>query len=883
MSIRATARLQLTPSFTLDDAAAQVDYLAGLGISHLYLSPIFKARPGSSHGYDVVDPAQVNPELGGEPALRRLAGLARQHGLGLILDIVPNHMAALCPDNAWWEDVLKRGRDSAHANTFDIDWGRPGLEGKVLLPILGRPYGEALAGGDLRLSYQAGRRTFSLRHFERSLPLSETSEKLLLAALEKEEGGLPDRLLSRYSPGDEKGLMRLHLLLERQHYRLAWWRCAADEINWRRFFEISDLVGVRVERPSVFEAMHSLVFRLYAAGLIDGLRVDHVDGLVDPAGYCQALRRRLDRLAASRPNGRDERAYLIVEKILGPAEKLRLDWEVDGSTGYDFMDEVGALLHDPLGEQPLDELWGKISPSGEDPEEMLNEARRLMISENLRSEFDALVDSLKQLADLDLATRDLSRAMLGRALAALLERFRLYRTYFRRGSGTQADRQILQSALERARSSLSRADYPALEQLIRWSNADPARLKREAARRRNRALTRFQQLTAPLAAKSLEDTVFYRYGRLLSRNEVGSEPGLFALGPDEFHERMRWRAGHFPRSMLCTATHDHKRGEDARARLAVLSEMPAQWEEAAWAWLRWPGVPAGPDAIDRYMLFQSLVGAWPPGLDPGNGPALREFIDRLAEWQRKALREAKRHTNWVAPSLEYETACREYLEHLANEAPRPGSLLREAAALVESIGPAGVINSLAQLVVRLAAPGIPDTYQGTQGWDFSLVDPDNRRPVDYGSLRRLLKDGRSWAERLAAWQDGGLKQAVLHRLLDFRREQAALFGEGEYLPLALCGEQQERALAFQRRHGKKSLLVLVSRLSLPLLGQGPGRLPLIPAACWADTALRLPESAGGALTELLTGRVYENPQNRMLPLSEILSELPVALLWQEGP
>jgi (1->4)-alpha-D-glucan 1-alpha-D-glucosylmutase len=913
---RATVRLQFHAGFTLDDAVPLVPYFTALGISHVYASPVLKARPGSTHGYDIVDHGQINPELGGEPALRRLVDALHAAGLGLILDIVPNHMGVGGSDNAWWLDVLEWGRQSRFAGFFDIDWEPPdrSLQNKLLAPFLGAPYGEVLASGDLALDFNAATGRFHARYFEHWFPIAPQHYTHVLRAagdpaLEDlaqhfgriglhlrdreaarqaaEEGrrqlralaGTPAiaACLAAFDAREEAGRDRLHRLLERQHYRLAWWRAAADEINWRRFFDITSLAGLRAELPAVFDATHALVFRLYAEGAIDGVRIDHVDGLADPRGYCRKLHR---SMLALRP---DLAPLIWVEKILAPFEALRTDWMVAGSTGYDFMDEASGVLHDPAGEAPLTALWTNETHRTAVFDIEAREARRQILRDNLSSELHATAAALKRVAVRDLTTRDFTLTALRRALTEVLVHFPVYRLYVA-GTGRSADdKRILDWALAGARRTVRATELPLLELLDGWLGGEALRSLPPALRReRLAAAVRFQQLSAPTAAKSVEDTAFYRYGRLISRNEVGSDPTRFAVTPQSFHGSARARARHFPAALLATATHDHKRGEDCRARLAVLSELPEAWATAVHRWMRLnatlrreiAGGPApGPSA--QLMLYQTLVSAWPIGLSPADEAGVQAFLERVADWQLKALREAKRRTDWAVPNTEYETACRDFI--FACMAPdRPSHLRQDIADFAARIAPAGAANGLAQLVLRCAAPGIPDLYQGTEFWDLSLVDPDNRRPVDWRARVDALAVADDPAALLPQWQDGRVKQAVLHRALALRQARPLVFAEGDYLPLTVEGPRAAHVLAFVRRHRSGCVIGIVTRLPAALLGEAA--LPLVPAAEWGGTDLVLPpSSAARAWREVLTGTGLTASNDR-LPVAEVLSRLPVALL-----
>jgi (1->4)-alpha-D-glucan 1-alpha-D-glucosylmutase len=551
-----------------------------------------------------------------------------------------------------------------------------------------------------------------------------------------------DAALMRFSPAVLDGVEAFHRLLGSQHYRLTWWRNAAEEINWRCFFEVSDLAGIRVERDEVFEATHARILRLFAEGLIDGVRIDHVDGLADPGGYCRKLRHRLNDLAPQRPiNLRDTYPYLIVEKILGADEPLRVDWDIDGTTGYEFMDLVGASLHHPAGAAPLAALWAGVTGDATDFETEVRAARKQLMAHHFVGEFDAAARSLYAIARADFRTQDISLAAIRRVLAELLVDFPVYRTYAGSDGRDAFDQQAFEKAAHGARQGPQSADRPLHDVIDAWLGGDaPGKFERSDLKGLFlRAITRCKQLTPPLAAKSVEDTAFYRYGRLVSRNEVGADPARFSIGVQDFHAANAARANSFPHSLLATATHDHKRGEDVRTRLAVLREIPQEWEQTVRRWMSMNapvrtqnGEGSAPQAADELMLYQMLVGAWPLELVESDDHGIRAFAARIEQWQTKALREAKRISSWAQPNAEYETACRNFLYGILE--PKAVNLfLKELATWVRRIAPAGAVNSLMQTVLRLTSPGIRDIYQGAEFWDFSLVDPDNRRPVDYAA------------------------------------------------------------------------------------------------------------------------------------------------------
>lgn len=934
MSIpRATARLQLHKDFTFDQAAEVVPYYASLGISHIYASPILTARSGSNHGYDIVDPTRINPELGGEEGFRRMVRRIREAGMGLILDIVPNHMG-VGPENPWWQHVLEWGQKSPYARWFDIDWNPADetLQGKVMAPFLGQPYGEVLGSGELKLQFDELRGKFFASYYSHRFPIaaagyaellkSVASERLAPAIAAFEEGrdengditqqnadmgfGLLRELgqspegaadiavaVNNYSTSTPQGIEALHGLLERQHYRLAWWRCAADGINWRRFFEVTDLAGVRVEQDDVFEATHAQIFRLYTEGLIDGVRIDHVDGLADPGAYCRKLRRRLQALTSQRPPELPPApAYIIVEKILAPDEQLRSNWEIDGTSGYDFMDRVGALLHDGQGKEALTDLWCHLTEHQHSFDEEVRQARRQLLASNLSGEFEAASRALHAVARTDLRTRDYSLGAIRRVFAELLVHFPVYRTYADSNGRDELDQQVIDRALEKARQSVDRNEGALLDVIARWLGGDAPRDSANPRVRalHQRAITRFQQLTPPLSAKSVEDTAFYRYGRLLSRNEVGSDPAQFFIPAQEFHEANRIRAERFPYSMLATATHDHKRGEDVRTRIAAFSEMPEEWCRTAREWMKLnaglrtelPADDAGPAGVaphpaDELMLYQMLAGAWPVGLQADDAEGLKQFASRIEAWQTKALREAKQVSDWVMPNQAYEAACTKFLHAVLT--PGEGNrFLPELSAWVQTVAPAGMIKSLAQTVLRMTSPGVPDLYQGTDFWDLSLVDPDNRRAVDYAARRQALErsDAGESASGADAWSSGAVKQHVIARTLRFRAQEPDLFMRGEYLPLEIEGPMSGHAIAFLRRHQEKSLLVVAAHLPCRLLGSD--RQPAIAPDAWRETAVRLPQELAAGMHDLLSGKTHAGKAGRLL-LSEVLQGLPVALLF----
>jgi (1->4)-alpha-D-glucan 1-alpha-D-glucosylmutase len=984
---RSTLRLQLHRGFTLNDATAHIDYFAALGVSHLYLSPLTTSVPGSMHGYDTVDYDRIDPELGGEEALERLADALHARQMGIVADIVPNHMGIAGGHNAWWIDILEWGRHSVHARHFDIDWHSPdpALRGKVLVPCLGAQYGEELAAGRIALAFyperarifatygdeifpicpvdyatilrarahrsaaaadhHAPRATPEAAHPRRTdetidaldelaalkalaerfdnlttqpedRPRAESALEALRAFAATHGRGLIDEALAYYSPHASASREHLHRLLEKQFFRLAWWRTAADEVNWRRFFDINTLAGVRAERTEVFDAAHALMLRLFAQGVIDGLRIDHVDGLLDPRDYCQRLRQRLAERETERPPQLDGTPpYVVVEKILARGEALPGDWGVDGTTGYDFMNDVCALLHDPDGEAVLTGAWNDLAASEATFADEVRKARRKILAENLLAELDRATRALHRMAREHPATRDLTFAAIRRALAELAVQFPVYRIYPHNGVRTDADERYFRAAFERARAALPAAYHEVLEQVDRWlggkephDTAASAQPLQSAAphRERRTACAMFAQLTAPLAAKAVEDTAFYRYGRLISRNEVGADPGEFSLSVEAFHIANLERARHFPHALVTTATHDHKRGEDVRARLAVLSEIASEWSATLRTWStlnaphrREPAItrlseeaPPPGDAIPRpsfdwapgpaaeAMLYQTLVGCWPYDLDPSDAAGVEAFAQRIAAWQLKALREAKLRTSWYAPDTAYEAASRDFLIDILSPQRRDG-FLRALSSFVAHVSLAGAVNSLLQTLLRSTSPGVPDLYQGTELWDFSLVDPDNRRPVDFALRREQLTDTPP-SEQLANWRDGRVKLCVVHRALTLRAVSPALFLEGSYIPLAVQGSRARHVIAFARRHGDAYAIALGTRFAASLLAP-ESEVPLVDPAVWEDTSIELPAAlAGRALFDCLSPGAPKADDAGRLFLRDTLTALPIALLVEEG-
>ncbi|QYY79092.1 malto-oligosyltrehalose synthase [Pseudomonas germanica] len=911
--LRATLRLQFHKGFTLEHAVPLVPYFARLGISHIYASPLLAARAGSMHGYDVVDPTQVNPELGGEPALRRLVSTLREHNMGLILDIVSNHMAVGGSDNPWWLDLLEWGRLSPYGEFFDIQWHSPDplMEGQLLLPFLGSDYGVALQEGTLKLHFNAQTGSFHVEHYDHHFPVCPNDYPELLKSADalkpladrfgalsyqtdahslamplkeqlRQQATDPQILeaiqnnLQHYDSTTEEGFHKLHELLERQSYRLASWRTAADDINWRRFFDINELGGLRVERPAVFEATHGKIFQLIAEGLVDGLRIDHIDGLADPRGYCRKLRRRVDLLAPGR------HLPIYVEKILGAGETLHRDWAVDGTTGYEFMNQLSLLQHDPDGEFVLGDLWQRRT---ERPAAFIEEAqlaRQQILNGSLASDCESVAQALLQVARDDLMTRDLTLGAIRRVLQALIVHFPVYRTYISAMGRSAQDEKFFQQAMDGARQSLGEGDWPVLDCVAAWLGGTPWRRKPRGRSRKilKHACVRFQQLTSPAAAKAVEDTALYRSAVLLSRNDVGYNTEQLSAPLSDFHAVNQQRLSEFPDNLLATATHDHKRGEDTRARLAVLSERSHWYAEQIELW-RALARPVRvddqmPSSGDELILYQALLGSWPLQLRDDDQAGFADYAKRIWQWQQKALREAKLQSSWSAPSESYENAAQAFTEKLLTG--EEGELLRAALSkTVNSIAAAGALNGLAQTLLRMTVPGVPDLYQGNEFWDFSLVDPDNRRPVDYAAREHALQEPLPPVELLANWRDGRIKQALIAQVLNLRVEYAELFRRGSYQALEVLGSQAHNVLAFAREHAGKQAIVIVPVRCATLLENGA--VPQVDALRWGDTRVVLPFAASATnLKGLFSSSAVT--KNRELNISDALGDVPVNLFIQ---
>ncbi|MCG5516604.1 MULTISPECIES: malto-oligosyltrehalose synthase [unclassified Ectothiorhodospira] len=896
----ATYRLQLRPEFTLDDAAAQVPYLARLGISHVYLSPCLQATPGSTHGYDVVDPSRVNAELGGEPARQRLCQALEAHGMGQVLDIVPNHMAVAGDQNPWWWDVLENGPASRYAPYFDVDWeaSEERWPNKVLLPVLGDHYGRILENGELKVRFHEGH--FTLRYHEHSFPLDPWSLAGILGGAHQDSGSellgfLAESCARLPRPGSTTGGQRerrhrdkavihqllagtcrdephaqaailarverinqdpdaLDALIEHQNYRLAWWRTADRDLGYRRFFDIKDLAGLRVEDQEVFEAIHQLPLSWYQEGSVQGLRIDHPDGLRDPAQYFQ-------RLAQACPG-----AWVVAEKILEPGEHIPEDWPIAGTTGYDFLNRVQGLFVDPDGEAPLTTLWEALTGETAPLEDQVYQAKRQVLQDLLGSELNRLTSLFVSICEGQRRHRDYTRHQLQQVLLEAASCFPVYRSYLRAGEPVHpTDRAHIHQALSRVK-----ARRPDLDPELLAFLETLLTLAREGHRETELAL-RFQQLTGPAMAKGVEDTVFYRYHRLIALNEVGGDPGQFGLSPEDFHGACAEAHRRHPQAMLATSTHDTKRSEDVRARLCLLSQVPEAWAEAVrglWAHNARHRSPQGPDPAVEYLYYQALVGVWPGVADE---EVVKGLLPRLQGFMEKAAREAKVHTSWTRNNPEYEQAVQHFVEATLGDDTFLQQLQAFAAPLIEP----GRVNSLAQTLIKLTTPGVPDIYQGTELWDLSLVDPDNRRPVDFAERQAWLEVCKAGPapERILEDMEAGLpKLWVIHRTLALRGQHPHWFDErAGYHPLQATGDPRQAAVAYRRgpdpgEGGQaEGVVVIVPRLTLRLGGD------------WSDTRLTLPR---GRWYHWLTGDTLEGGEH---PVADLLARFPVALLASAPP
>ncbi|HEY6447771.1 MAG TPA: malto-oligosyltrehalose synthase [Acidobacteriaceae bacterium] len=964
-----TYRLQLHAGFAFADAEAVLPYLRQLGIGDCYASPIFEARPGSMHGYDVTRHDRLNPELGGEEGYARFAARLRELKMGLLLDIVPNHMG-VGNDSVWWQDVLQNGRASEFAEYFDIDWAplKPDMQDKLLLPILGCQYGEELESqriqvvledGDLRVRYYdhlmpVATRTMPLifpdaevddpgvpetfRELLREMahiPPHETTDKNLAAQRRQQLAELKPRLrdalrseamqpavaraLGRLNgvKGDARSFDRLHELLEFQPYRLAYWRVSAEEINYRRFFDINDLVGLRMENPEVFAATHCLIRRLLARREVTGLRIDHCDGLFNPRQYlirlqllyvasqCAGVRAQgetaasgIERQVLDTMRGHDWATehgplYVVVEKILEPRESLPVEWPVRGTSGYDFVYYGNQVFVCSDNERRFKELYERLTGVTIEPETIIYQSKLNVMRTALSSEVYVLTNLLSQMAAAKRRARDFTDDLLETAVRETIACFPVYRTYIDdRGEYTERDRAFIRQAIERAKQRNREMDasvFDFLENtLLLKGKAGDAIDERELY-----FALKFQQLSGPVMAKGVEDTAFYVYNRFLSSNDVGSSMGAFGISTHAFHESNRERLRDAPGALLATSTHDTKRSEDVRNRLNVISEMTYVWPAYARRWVRMNAKHkrtladgrVAPDANEEYFIYQTLAGAWPWRMQTDE--ERQGFVERMEQYLTKALSEAKVNLSWTSPNPAYLEAVHGFVRSILmpdrrGQEPRFVATLRE---LLPGLEVFGAVNSLAQAVLKIASPGVPDFYQGTEMWDLSLVDPDNRRPVDYEARRRALAGLREQAVSegemavcrsvLGSLEDGRVKLWTIHRALELRNRMAEVFQRGEYVPVEVTEGHAEHVIAFTR--GGKTVAV-APRFAWSLMG-GKAEMPL--GLAWGDGELKIPEMAGAALENAFTGTWVRVTEDGRLPLRAVFAGFPVALLTRE--
>jgi (1->4)-alpha-D-glucan 1-alpha-D-glucosylmutase len=951
---RATYRLQLHAGFTFADATALVPYLARLGISHCYFSPYTKARPGSTHGYDVVAHDRLNPELGSEADFERLCDALKAHQMGQIMDLVPNHVGVMGRENEKWLNVLECGPASPFSTYFDIDWAplKPELHDKVLLPVLGDHYGNLLDRGELKLAYGNG--AFSVEYYEHRFPVDPREYPLILApglerfkervdspiipifeSLVSAFGNLPPRTersedavtvrqrdkelhkqrleelraespdldwyiqecLREYNGSEDYPAQtrRLHELLEAQAYRLAYWRVAADEINYRRFFDINALAALRMENPAAFEAVHQLAFDLIAQGKLQGLRIDHPDGLYSPAEYFRRIQAGVmaiyGRSDPSEPTTRP--LYLVAEKILVGDEQLPEHWPVYGTTGYDFAALGDGLLVDAANAEAMSKAYRAFVPDALPLAEQVYDAKKRVMRNLLSSELNVLSTELSRIAEADPHTRDYTLNALRNALTEIVACFPVYRSYVDQEAVSSRDWANINRAVADARRRSRAVDLSVFD-FVREVLIERA-AEGKGAEYRERVVhfaMRFQQYSSPVMAKGLEDTAYYRYHRLVSLNEVGGAPERFGLSVEAFHRANQRRLLTWPHSLLATSTHDSKRSEDVRARLDVLSEVPQEWQERVQRWTvinrrfkRQIEDQAYPDENTEYLLYQTLLGVWP--LENPEGEALERFAERIRGYMVKAIKEAKVHTSWINPDEDYEAAVIQFVDCVLDP-ERNGYFMADFLPFEERIARLGLYNSLTLTLLKLTVPGVPDIYQGTELWEFSLVDPDNRRPVDFahrasylGDLEARFAHSEGLPERVAELfdnlADGRAKLYLIWRCLRLRREWPDLFELGEYLPLRVEGEGQDRLCAFARRHQQRMVMTIVPRL---LAGPSPNGRP-IDAPIWHETWVEVPAaSLHNRLTgELLTAE--ETSGHHLLRASDLLQRFPVALLSQE--
>ena len=910
---RATYRLQLHRDFCFDKARHIVAYLAKLGVSHIYVSPIQTSQPGSVHGYDIVDHSAINPELGGLEGFYRFSDAARAAGLGIIVDIVPNHMGIGGSHNPSWLSVLEWGALSPASDLFDINWNRPVAEGKLVVPFLGDRYGIALEQGEIRLAFDRKTGGFNLWYFDHQFPIcplhypeildsvlaildtprgsrtaslrsiSETLHamsrvtdpqrrmalpeqasdlKLRLKALVIDEPSIAtslERVVSVFNgvAGDADTFSMLDRLIERQSYHLAHWQVAESDLNYRRFFDINTLAGIRAENPEVFERTHREIFRLINEKRIDGLRVDHVDGLADPEEYLKRLR-----------NAVGSGFYIVVEKILEPGEALR-PWPISGTTGYEALNLIDGLFVNGASAARFSQYQLLYAGTSSD---FLSELRKIKTKISRRSfgsEFETLVSKLKGIADGSAYTRDFTRASLARVVEGMISWLPVYRSYLIDGEPSVQDLQLIGESAAELKKAIAPPDLPALDflvsVLIGAIEFDGAAVEQRLFHEVRRL---FQQLSGPVMAKSLEDTLFYRDTRLVALNEVGGDPTRFGVSPADFHADNIARARFWPHSMIATATHDTKRGEDFRARLIAISEVPEAWESIIKLWYQMPFGDAGPDENDRYFMLQTIIGAWPLAmLGETSADEVANFVKRLEAYFVKSFREAKRHSSWLDPNYFYEESA---LAFLRAALAVDGKFLTKAKPFVQKLAYVGMLNSLSRLVLKCTIPGIPDTYQGTELWDFSLVDPDNRRAVDFDARGEFLASEATPAELLENWMDGRLKQRLFAQLLADRTASPEIYAFGDYRDMSAFGDRREHVIAFSRNTADDARVILVGRL----FGSLRDREVRSQVREWSDTFVHIRH---GTWRDVVTEKEWSFSSGT-IDLADLFSSLPIAVL-----
>ncbi|HUB02497.1 MAG TPA: malto-oligosyltrehalose synthase [Terriglobales bacterium] len=953
----ATYRLQLNRTFTFRGAAAIVPYLSDLGISHCYMSPYLRARPGSMHGYDIIDHNSLNPEIGTVEDYEYLVAELQRHGMGQILDIVPNHMGVMGSDNAWWLDVLENGEASEYADFFDIDWDpiKEELQGKVLVPILADQYGNVLENGDLKLVFDCDRGEFSIFYHEHRFPIDPTEyprilnpnldgiqqtpgagredflelqsistafshlpargaeltperraerarekevQKRRLASLCSRSPDVHDflkRNVEQFNghPDDPHSYDALHELIKVQAFRLAQWRSAADDINYRRFFDINDLAALRVENDAVFASTHRLILDLVTQRKIQGLRIDHPDGLYDPLKYFQRLN---EQVAASLGN-KDETIYIIAEKILTGKEQLRANWPLDGTTGYDFANLVNGLFVSQDNADKVERIYRSFTSKYYEFTDLEYACKKLILKLLLSSELNVLATILSRIALANRHTCDFTLNSLRSALSEVIACFPVYRTYVRCTEVSSDDRRYVDQAVREAIKRSNIADLSVFEFVRKTLLVEiPTDAPQVYKKRVVRFAMKFQQVTAAVIAKGLEDTAFYRYNRLISLNEVAGSPSKFGTSIDDFHRANRRRLADWPHSMLASSTHDSKRSADVRARINVLSEIPAEWRLRLRRWREWNrdkkhivDGEIAPTMDHEYLLYQTLLGACPnTSLDDA---AWHHFIERIEQYLLKAAREAKDRTSWANPNQPYEQALSLFVRAILDNRHNR-SFLADFRDFQFTISRVGAFNTLSQTLLKLTSPGVPDTYQGTEFLDLSLVDPDNRRPVDYDARQRSLEQLKNMAQSNAPPSVSGeqstgnsqasqLKQLVIWKTLTLRRQEPLLFERGNYVPLSVSGTKAKHLVAFARTYEDKRLIVAVPRLCATLLG---GTADICQPAIWGATNVDIGSTKGSCYHDLFTGNcisAHPDVDFRLIPVATLLRSFPVALLISE--